>query len=127
VITYRDLDRHANRRAARLVELGVRPGDNVGLFTVRSIPMLVGLLATLKSGAAYVPQDAKTVPAASLRHVLATAQIRVVLTLDRFADALPVLAGHHLLPVYTSARSSGPARTPGSGTPSCTGSPTWSG
>jgi D-alanine--poly(phosphoribitol) ligase subunit 1 len=56
-ITYGELNRQANRLAARLARHGVRPGDNVALFVRRSIPMLVGLLATLKAGAAYVPQD----------------------------------------------------------------------
>lgn len=45
-----------------LIEQGVKRGDTVALFVERSIPMLVGLLAVLKVGAAYVPQDARIVP-----------------------------------------------------------------
>ncbi|PZF97482.1 AMP-binding protein, partial [Micromonospora deserti] len=56
-ITYGELDRQANRLAAHLADLGVRPGDNVAVFVRRGIPMLVGILAALKAGAAYVPQD----------------------------------------------------------------------
>jgi amino acid adenylation domain-containing protein len=79
-ITYTELNRRAERLAARLLREGVRPGDHVGLFVRRSIPMLVGLLGTLKAGAAYVPQDIGLTPAAQLRHVIRTAGIRVVLT-----------------------------------------------
>ena len=50
-ITYQALDHQANRLAALLLQNGVSVGDNVALFLQRSIPMLVGLLATLKVGA----------------------------------------------------------------------------
>jgi D-alanine--poly(phosphoribitol) ligase subunit 1 len=93
-ITYGELNRRADRLAGRLAELGVRPGDNVGLFVSRSIPMLVGLLAALKAGAAYVPQDPRIVPPSQLSHVIRTAGTRVILTLDRFTDVVPVPAGH---------------------------------
>jgi D-alanine--poly(phosphoribitol) ligase subunit 1 len=98
-ITYAQLDREANRLAALLASRGVRPGDNVALFAERSIPMLVGLLATLKAGAAYVPQDVRICPPAQLRHVVATASTNVVLTLSRFAHAVPVPEGRHLIAI----------------------------
>jgi non-ribosomal peptide synthetase component F len=79
-ITYGELDRHADALAARLVRAGVRTGDHVGLFSRRSIPMLVGLLGILKAGAAYVPQDIGLAPPAQLAHVVRTARTRVVLT-----------------------------------------------
>ncbi|MCH7232735.1 amino acid adenylation domain-containing protein [Glycomyces sp. L485] len=79
-ITYGELERHADRLAARLVRHGVRPGHNVALVVRRGIPMLVGILAILKTGAAYVPQDAKMVRTPALRHILNTAGTKVVLT-----------------------------------------------
>ncbi|MGP4110007.1 amino acid adenylation domain-containing protein [Streptomyces sp. 4N509B] len=98
-ITYGELDRRANGLAARLARLGVRPGDRVALFTRRSIPMLVGLLAILKSGAAYVPQDVGITPAAQLRHVLAATRARVVLTESAHADRVPPAEGVVVLSV----------------------------
>nr|WP_214661237.1 amino acid adenylation domain-containing protein [Streptomyces polyasparticus] len=92
-ISYRQLDRRSSQLAARLVHEGVRPGDRVGLFTRRSIPMLIGLLATLKAGAAYVPQDIGLTPATQLRHVMRTAGTRVVLTQARHADRIPAAPG----------------------------------
>lgn len=91
-ITYRELDRQANRLAALLALRGVRPGDNVGLFVRRGIPMVAGLLAALKAGAAYVPQDIGIAPEAQLRHVIDTASIRVILTLSGFQQKIPVVS-----------------------------------
>ncbi|MEV7869091.1 amino acid adenylation domain-containing protein [Streptomyces sp. NPDC088124] len=97
-LTYAELDRRADRLAAWLRRAGVRPGDRVGLFVRRSIPMLVGLLGTLKAGAAYVPQDIGLAPAAQLRHVIRTAATRVVLTQREYAHRVPLPAGvRHLV------------------------------
>ncbi|MFI1508075.1 amino acid adenylation domain-containing protein [Streptomyces sp. NPDC020597] len=79
-LTYGELNRYADALAARLAHEGVRPGDHVGLFVRRSLPMLVGLLGILKAGAAYVPQDIGLAPPAQLAHVVRAAATRVVLT-----------------------------------------------
>ena len=92
-ISYAALDRQANRIAALLAARGVRTGDNVALFTHRSIPMVVGLLAALKVGAAYVPQDPRIAPPDQLRHVMEVASTSAVLTSAEYADQLPARAG----------------------------------
>lgn len=56
-VTYRQLNARANRLARCLVAKGVKVGDLVGLSMKRSPDLIVGLLAILKSGAAYVPLD----------------------------------------------------------------------
>ncbi|MDC8016186.1 non-ribosomal peptide synthetase [Tahibacter soli] len=56
-LTYAALNRRANQLAHRLRALGVRPDDRVAICLERSLDMVVGLLAVLKSGAAYVPLD----------------------------------------------------------------------
>ncbi|WEH18189.1 amino acid adenylation domain-containing protein [Streptomyces sp. VNUA24] len=97
-ITYGELDRRATRLAAVLLREGVRPGDHVGLFVRRSVPMLVGLLGTLKAGAAYVPQDIGLTPTAQLRHVIRTAGTRVVLTQSEHTPRVPLPGtGHRLI------------------------------
>ncbi|MFJ2114206.1 amino acid adenylation domain-containing protein [Streptomyces sp. NPDC087850] len=96
-LTYAELNRRANLLAARLIDNGVRPGDRVALFVRRSIPMLVGLLGTLKAGAAYVPQDIVLTPAAQLRHVIRRAGTRIVLTQTRYAHRVPLPSGTHRL------------------------------
>jgi len=98
-ITYRQLDQQADRLAARLIAHGIRPGDRVGVFMRRSIPMVVGILATLKTGAAYVPQHAGVATEAHLRHVTETAEIRIVLTSTETVGELPHLPGRMLIAV----------------------------
>jgi amino acid adenylation domain-containing protein len=93
-ITYRDLDRQANRLAALLAQHGVSTGDNVALFLQRSIPMVVGILASLKAGAGYVPQHVGVAPESQLRHIIKAASTRVILTLSRFRHLIPVPDGH---------------------------------
>ncbi len=56
-LTYRQLDERANQLAHHLIARGVTPGDIVGIHLERSLDMVVAVLATLKSGAAYLPLD----------------------------------------------------------------------
>jgi arthrofactin-type cyclic lipopeptide synthetase C len=56
-VTYGELNRRANRFAHYLISQGVRPEQCVALYLDRGIDMIVGLLATIKAGAAYVPID----------------------------------------------------------------------
>ena len=56
-LTYRELDRQANRVAKELVARGARPDQLVGLYLNRSCELAIGALAILKAGGAYVPLD----------------------------------------------------------------------
>ena len=89
-ITYRELNEQADKLAALLINQGVRKGDRVGLFVMRSIPMLVGILATLKIGAVYVPQDIRISNASRLKYIMDTASIKVSLTLAAYKQQIPV-------------------------------------
>src|SRR5580704_952880 len=57
-MTYHQLNGRANQVARRLRELGVGPEVMVGTLLERSLEMVVGLLAILKAGGAFVPFDA---------------------------------------------------------------------
>ena len=57
-LTYGELNKQSNRLARHLKSLGVRRGDSVGLCLERGVDLIVGLLAILKAGAAYVPLNA---------------------------------------------------------------------
>ncbi|CAM5716273.1 D-alanine--D-alanyl carrier protein ligase [Streptomyces alboniger] len=111
-ITYGELDRYADALAARLTREGVRPGDHVGLFVRRSIPMLVGLLGILKAGAAYVPQDIALAPPAQLAHVVRAARTTVVLTLREHAHRVPRPPGHRLIALDEPLRNVPAPRRP---------------
>jgi amino acid adenylation domain-containing protein len=56
--------------------------------------MLVGMLATLKAGAAYVPQHVGVAPEKQLHHVVEKAGTRVILTLAALRARVPVPEGH---------------------------------
>jgi amino acid adenylation domain-containing protein/non-ribosomal peptide synthase protein (TIGR01720 family) len=53
------IDAQANRLAHYLLAAGVGAQSRVGVLLERSVEFVVGLLATLKTGAAYVPLDPK--------------------------------------------------------------------
>lgn len=56
-LTYRDLDRRANKLAHHLRSIGMEPEIPVALCLERSVEMMVGTLGVLKAGGAYVPLD----------------------------------------------------------------------
>lgn len=58
-LTYRELDRRANRLAHRLRGHGVGRGDPVGLRASDRLTEYIALLGVLKAGAAYLPLTAE--------------------------------------------------------------------
>ncbi|MDD1013908.1 amino acid adenylation domain-containing protein [Pseudomonas sp. TNT2022 ID1025] len=68
-LSYCQLNQQANRLAHHLIGLGVKPDDRVAICVERGLSMVVGLLAILKAGAAYVPVD-PDYPAERIRHML---------------------------------------------------------
>jgi amino acid adenylation domain-containing protein len=87
-LTYRQLEDRANQIARLLLSAGVGPEEVVGLFLDRSPDMILGVLAILKAGAAYVPLD-PAYPQERLAYILRDSGARVVLTAKRLASALP--------------------------------------
>jgi len=86
-VTYRELNRRANRLAHYLQKLGVGPETRVGLCLERSPEMIIALLAALKSGAGYVPLDPNS-PVERLAAVLADAGASLLLTQERLMTRL---------------------------------------
>ncbi len=87
-LSYEALDRESDALARRLLGLGVREGDLVGLMPGRHARMLLGLLAILKCGAAYVPLDA-AMPAPRLAHIVQDTGMRHLLWGGRRAEWTP--------------------------------------
>ncbi len=87
-LTYSQLNERANQLAFHLRTLGVGPEVLVGICVERSLEMVVGLMAILKAGAAYVPLD-PSYPAERLRFMLADAGAPVLLTQQRLRQLLP--------------------------------------
>lgn len=132
VLTYRELDERANRVAWWLVEHHAVPDMLVTLLVDRSLDTIVGLLAILKAGAAYVPLDPAH-PKQRLQYILGDARVSLALTQthlrhllpdstaslaldDAIATAaysverpeLPVMAGNLAYVIYTSGSTGSP-------------------
>ncbi|HEX7185752.1 MAG TPA: amino acid adenylation domain-containing protein, partial [Thermoanaerobaculia bacterium] len=84
-LTYRELDRRANRLARHLQSLGVGPGNFVGLLVERRPEMLVGILGILKAGGAYVPLDPAS-PPERIDFMLRDSAARVLVTGEPFSS-----------------------------------------
>lgn len=54
-VTYKDLDQKSDKLAAKLVQVGMKPEQCVGIMCNRSPEVYVGLLGILKARGAYVP------------------------------------------------------------------------
>src|SRR5262249_3665139 len=87
-LTYSELNCRANQVAHYLRALGVGPEMVVGLCVERSTAMVVGLLGILKAGGAYLPLD-PAYPQERLAHMLANAQVSVLLANEKMLGRLP--------------------------------------
>ncbi len=76
--TYRTLDDASGAIAAELIAAGVGRGDFVGLSVGRDFTMVLGIVAILKAGAAYVPLDAR-LPQSRLTQIMEDCTPRMVL------------------------------------------------
>jgi amino acid adenylation domain-containing protein len=56
-LTYEELGRRSDAIASKLLDLGLKKNDFVGLYINRSVEMVVGIIAILKAGGAYLPLD----------------------------------------------------------------------
>ena len=103
-LTYAELNQRANALAHHLLDLGVRPDDRVAIVARRGLDTLVGLLAILKAGAAYVPLDPAH-PAERLSYLLEDSAPIAVLTQRALRGHLPALS----VPVIELDQPSWPA------------------
>ncbi|MFC4314146.1 amino acid adenylation domain-containing protein [Steroidobacter flavus] len=97
-ISYGELNRRANRLAHRLIAAGARPEAMVGVCLGRGIDMVIAVLATLKSGAAYVPLDPEY-PQERLRHMVEDSGVRLVLAQPDTSECLQAAPGVTVLQI----------------------------
>jgi len=91
-VSFAELDASSNQLAHLLSERGVASGSLVGLFLPRSCAEVIGLLAVLKAGAAYVPLDPQA-PSQRLAFLLKDTGVQAVITSAGLTDALPTFEG----------------------------------
>jgi thioester reductase-like protein/amino acid adenylation domain-containing protein len=87
-LTYRELDRLADRLAAYLRSLGIGLDEPVGVYMERRAEYVVACLAAMKAGGAYLILEL-AYPPLLLADVVADASPRVILTQERYGDRLP--------------------------------------
>ena len=88
-LTYKELDVRANQLANRLRSLGVGCDSIVALYLNRSLAMVVGALAVLKAGGAYLPLD-PTYPSRRLAFIMKDAQAPILLTTECMVEEVPL-------------------------------------
>ncbi|QLF91734.1 amino acid adenylation domain-containing protein [Pseudomonas sp. ABC1] len=88
-LTYKQLDKKANRLAHKLIELGVGPDVLVGIAVERSLEMVIGLLGILKAGGAYVPLDPKY-PRERLAYMIEDSGVGLLLIQEHLQEHLSV-------------------------------------
>ncbi len=111
-LTYAELNRRANRLAHRLIALGCGPESRVGIAVERSADTVIGLLAILKAGAAYVPLDSEH-PQERLDIMVKDSGMQLLLTHTRLCAGLPTSDGLRLLELDRLDPDEGSAHDPG--------------
>lgn len=87
-LTYAQLDARVGRLARALAARGAAPGTRVAIALPRTSAAVIGVLAILRSGAAYVPLDLSS-PRPRLEGMLADAAPSLLLTDHEVVDRLP--------------------------------------
>ena len=87
-LTYGELEARASRLASELRAVGLGPERIAGICAEPSCELVIGLLAILKAGAAYLPLD-PSLPRKRLAQLVADAGATVVLADATAAERLP--------------------------------------
>ena len=86
-LTYRELNERANQLAHHLQKLGIGPETLVGVFTERSLEMVIALYGVLKAGGTYLPLD-PAFPSERLAFMAQDAQVSLILTQQELLDEI---------------------------------------
>ncbi|HEX3047185.1 MAG TPA: amino acid adenylation domain-containing protein, partial [Bacillota bacterium] len=108
-LTYSDLNRKSNQLAGLLRKNGVKPDSVVGIMLERSPEMIIGILAILKAGAAYLPID-PTYPEDRIRFMLDDSGTSILLTRKESAAALEYR--EHVIDLLNGFKWEGPTSNP---------------
>ncbi|WP_187386550.1 non-ribosomal peptide synthetase [Paenibacillus ihumii] len=92
--SYAQVNGKANQLANRLRAEGVGRGSLVGIMAERSVEYIVGVLAVLKAGGAYIPVD-PSYPRDRIAHIFEDSQASLLLMNGRDVQRAP--AGHTIV------------------------------
>ena len=86
-LSYRELDEASRRLAEQLRANGFTTGSRVGLYLPRSTELVIALLATVRSGATYVPLD-PSYPKERIAYQIEDACLSLIISTSPTASAL---------------------------------------
>ncbi|WP_114905048.1 non-ribosomal peptide synthetase [Kordia sp. SMS9] len=92
--TYQELNTRSDQWAAYLLDSGVQPNTIVGLMMTRSVEMIVGIIAVMKAGAAYLPINPNQ-PTARTEYMLADCEVNMILS--NVSSAMENTASYHVI------------------------------
>lgn len=87
-LSYRELNGLANRWAHRLRSMGAASDTLIGIYMNRTPESIIGILAALKAGSAYLPLETQY-PAERLAYMLKDSGCPIVLTSRSTSQSLP--------------------------------------
>ncbi|MEX0788764.1 MAG: long-chain fatty acid--CoA ligase [Anaerolineales bacterium] len=83
VLTYGEVDELSDRLAARLVEMGLKKGQPVGLFMPNIPPFVIAFYAVLRAGGVVVATNPLYTPR-ELEHQLNDSGVEIMIVMSRF-------------------------------------------
>ncbi|MCX6583795.1 MAG: amino acid adenylation domain-containing protein [Candidatus Aminicenantes bacterium] len=114
-ITYRELNKKAGQISWRLRDEGFNPGDIAAIMVEPSQEMIIGLMAILKAGGAFLPMKDGT-PIDRINYMLLESSARFLLTRPPLAQGVTFKGAHIYLDdegLYNAGKwDTGPVITP---------------
>lgn len=89
ILTYSELNHSANRLARLLRDNGAKPGRIVGIMVERSPEMIIGIMAILKAGCAYLPIDPEY-PAERIKYMLDDSGSDILISQSHLIDKVGI-------------------------------------
>jgi len=81
-LTFKELNEKANSLARYLRKKGIGRNDIVGIMVSRSLEMIIGILAVIKAGGAYIPID-PAYPQDRVEYMLNNSNAKILLTQNK--------------------------------------------
>src|SRR5881392_851161 len=78
-LSYAELEKLSNQLAHALLEIGVVPGDRIGIYLHKSPAAIASIFGTMKTGACYVPVDPNA-PGLRLAEIARQCSFRALIT-----------------------------------------------
>lgn len=85
--SYSEINKAANLLAKKLVKVGVKRENVVGLLIDRSIEMVIGILGILKSGATFLPLDPKH-PNDRLDYMITSSKLSFIVSFKKYEKVI---------------------------------------